>query len=336
MPSLVDDIERLAVGSSFSGVVRVDRGGEVFFAKAYGLADRARGIPNAVDTRFGVASGAKGFTALAVVRLIEERVLEWSTTARSLLGSDLPLVDDRVTVEHLLAHRSGIGDYLDEDEGRPVTDLVLPVPPGELVTTEDYLTVLDGHPQKFPPGERFSYSNSGFVVLALIAERASGTQFHDLVRTRVCEPAGLSRTGFPRSDALPADAATGYLEAEGPTTNIAHLPVVGSGDGGIFTTLGDVHALWAALFDGRVVSTDSLTAMTTPRSDVPENHARFGRGFWLAPEGPGVILEGSDAGVSFRSVHDPERRSTHTVVSNWTDGAWPLARLLRDAAARRG
>ena len=94
-----------------------------------------------------------------------------------------------MTVEQLLAHRSGIGDYLDEDDGGD-TRYVLPVPVHELATTEDYLAVLDGYPPKFAPGERFAYNNGGFVVLALIAERSSGVPFHDLVRNAsACPPA---------------------------------------------------------------------------------------------------------------------------------------------------
>ena len=74
-------------------------------AKAYGMADRGHGIPNTVDTRFAIASGTKGLTALAVMSLVEDGTLELATPARSLLGDDLPLIDDDVTVEHLLAHR---------------------------------------------------------------------------------------------------------------------------------------------------------------------------------------------------------------------------------------
>ena len=133
-----------------------------------------------------IASGAKGLTALAVVSLVEDGTLDLTTTARSVLGNDLPLIDDDVTVEHLLAHRSGIGDYLDEEAGYEITDYVMPVPVHELATTEEFLAVLDGHPTVFPPGERFAYCNGGYVVLALIAERASGAPFHDLVRRRVC------------------------------------------------------------------------------------------------------------------------------------------------------
>lgn len=80
-------------------------------AKAFGLADRAHEIANTVDTVFAIASGTKGFTALTVMSLVQDGALSLSTTARSVLGGDLPLIDDAVTVEHLLAHRSGIGDY---------------------------------------------------------------------------------------------------------------------------------------------------------------------------------------------------------------------------------
>ncbi len=115
MKPLEDAIDEVARRTGFSGVVRVDRAGAVEFAEAYGLADRAHEIPNTIDTQFGIASGTKGFTALAVVSLIDGGSLTLETTARSVLGEDLPLIDDDVTIEHLLSHRSGIGDYLDED-----------------------------------------------------------------------------------------------------------------------------------------------------------------------------------------------------------------------------
>src|SRR6185503_1953886 len=209
------DLDAIAAANDFSGVVRIDRDGEVELAKAYGLAHRGHEIPNTVDTQFAIASGAKGLTAVVVASLIEDGSLELSTTARSVLGRDLPIIGDDVTVEHLLSHRSGIGDYVDEDAGREVTDYVLPVPVHELATTEQYLAVLDGHEPKFAPGTDFSYCNSGFVVLALLAERASGVPYHDLVRDRVCEPAGMQDTQFLRSDELPARAALGYLSLDG-------------------------------------------------------------------------------------------------------------------------
>jgi CubicO group peptidase (beta-lactamase class C family) len=327
----MDEIDAVARQSDFSGVVRVDRDGEVLFERAYGLADRAHEVANTVETQFGLASGTKGFTAVAVASLIEEGALALSTTARSVLGGDLPLIRDDVTVEHLLSHRSGIGDYLDEEDGYDFADYVLAVPAHELATTEQYLAVLDGHETKFAPDERFAYSNGGYVVLALIAERTSGTPFHELVRQRVCEPAGMNDTAFLRSDELPGRAANGYVVVDGTLrTNVFHLPVRGSGDGGIYSTAADVSAFWRAFFAGLLVSKEWVAELVRPRSDVPRWSRRYGRGFWLGESGDGVMLVGSDPGVSFRSVHEPTRGLTHTVISNTTEGARPFARLLAE------
>ena len=142
--TLEHELDAIAAETRYSGVVRVDRGDEVVLARAYGFADRGHEIPNEVDTQFAIASGLKGLTALAVVCLVEDGALELETTARSLLGADLPLIADDVTVEHLLAHRSGIGDYLDEDApGREITDYAMPVSVHELAQTEQFLAVLD-------------------------------------------------------------------------------------------------------------------------------------------------------------------------------------------------
>jgi CubicO group peptidase (beta-lactamase class C family) len=325
-----DAVAALAHETGFSGVIRVDDGGETVLAGAYGLAHRALAIPNTIETQFALASGAKGFTALTVASLVEEGVLDLSTTARSLLGDDLPLIADDVTIEQLLAQRSGIGDYLDEDSEQDINDYLMPVPVHELATTEQYLAVLDGHEQKFAAGTAFSYCNGGYVVLALLAERASGVPFHDLVRRRVCRPAGMEDTGFLRSDELPARAALGYLSLDGVSrTNVFHLPVRGSGDGGIYSTVADVSAFWAALFAGQVVSREMVAELTRPRSDVPPSR-RYGMGFWLGADDDTVALEGYDAGVSFLTVHDPVRRITHTVISNTSAGAWPITRLLAE------
>jgi len=329
MRDLEGSIDTIAAETRFSGVVRVDRGGDVLIAKAYGFAHRGFGVANTVDTRFGIASGTKGFTALTVMSLIEEGRLSLDTTARSWLGSDLPLIDDAVTIAQLLAHRSGIGDYYDEDLERDRLEYVIPIPVHELATTEAYLRVLDGFPTKFPPGERFSYCNGGYVVLALVAERCSGTPFEELVRQRVCEPAGMPDTAFLRSDELPDSAALGYLGVEGDRTNVLHLPVRGSGDGGIFTTAADMHALWTALFAGRIVSEDRVTEMVRPRSDVAgDPPGQYGMGFWLFPTQGVVELHGSDAGVSFQTDHDPRGVRTYTVLSNSTEGAWPISYYL--------
>jgi len=323
--ALEEQVARLA-DAGFAGSVRVDVDGATLLRSAYGLADRARAIPMTVGTRLGTASGSKTLTALAVLSLVEDGTLALSTTARSLLGRDLPLVADDVTIEHLLCHRSGIGDYLDEeaddyDEG----DYLMPVPVQELATTEAYVPILDGHPAKFPAGEKFTYCNGGYVVLALVAERASGTAFHDLVRERVTAPAAMDATAYLRSDDLPGDAALGYVRVDGQwRSNVFHLPVLGTGDGGAFTTVDDLHRLWPALLGGQIVSEGMVAEMLRPRSEPDEHGRAYGLGVWLYPGTGELVVSGYDAGVSLISVHDRVRGTTHTVIANTVDGARPV------------
>lgn len=321
---LVGRIEETA----FSGVVRVDVGDETLFESASGRADRRSDLPNTPGTRFGIASGTKGITAATVLSLVDDGLLRLDQTARSVLGHDLPLVDDRVTIEHLLAHRSGIGDYLDESALEDVTDHVLAVPVHLLDEAEAYLAVLDGHPQVSEPGARFAYSNGGYAVLAIIAERAGGAPFRQLVADRVSTPAGMTSTGFPRSDELPADAAIGYLHDGSDRTNVLHLPVRGSGDGGLYATLGDVHRFWHALAAGLIVSSPMRDRMTALVSVT--GRSAYGLGVWLSATAPWWQLEGSDAGVSFMTRHDRWSAVTWTVISNTSAGAWPIARILAD------
>jgi CubicO group peptidase (beta-lactamase class C family) len=324
-------LDARAVATGFSGVVHVARGEDVLFARAYGWSDRARRLPASVEHRFGVASVAKGFTALAVASLVDEGRLGWDDPVRPVLGADLPLVDDRVTVGQLVSHTSGIGDYLDEDDDGDITDYVLTVPAHVLDDTEAYLPMLEGHPQVSQPGATFAYNNSGFVVLALVAQRVAGLQFPDLVTERVLAPAGMSRTGFPRTDEPAEDLAVHYLGEDGPRTNALHLPVRGSGDGGLVTTVADLAAFWRALTAGRIVRRETVAFLTEPVTTLDDGR-RYGRGFWLGAESADVVLEGYDAGVSARTRHDPRTGVTVTVLGNTSNGAWPV---MRERAAEQ-
>ncbi|WP_127475375.1 serine hydrolase domain-containing protein [Microbacterium sulfonylureivorans] len=332
LDALAAALDRRAREDGMNGVVWIDVDGEPVFGRAYGLADRAHGIANTTETRFGMASASKAFTALAVMGLVEDGTVQLDTPVRGILGDDLPTIDDGVTIEHLLTHTSGIGDYLDEEADWEVDDYVLTVPVHELALTEAFVAAVDGHPQKSAPGDRFTYNNGGFIVLALIAERASGVPFHDLVDTRVFARAGLGATGYPRLDELPGDAAVGYVyeEPESLRSNVLHLPVRGNGDGGALTTAPDLSRFWRALADGAVLPASTISEMWRPRNTDASEGLRYGMGFWLDLDGPGIVLEGYDAGVSIRTRFDPESRSTVTIVSNSSEGAWGVIKTYAD------
>lgn len=323
---VTDICRRVGDESGFSGVARVDLADGSVVEHTGGLADRRWNVPFTPELRASVASATKGFTALTAMGLVERGSLSLDTRARSLLGRDLPLIDDGVTIEHLLAHRSGIGDYFDESSVGDISDYVMPVPLHLLDSAESYLAVLDGHEQVTAPDQTFAYNNGGYVVLALLLERAASHPFEQLVEEVVCRPAGLTGTSFIRSNSLLPDVATGYVATDGLLTNSLHLPVLGSGDGGLFSTTADMRQFWLALFDNAIVSAQSVKLMTEPRSKHENN--RYGLGFWLPAAGPQVMLSGYDAGVSFRSCHNPVTGQTYTVISNTSEGAWPLVRAL--------
>jgi CubicO group peptidase (beta-lactamase class C family) len=314
-------IDRLVAEHSFSGVIGIERHGELD-TRAYGLADRAHGVANTVEHRFGIASGTKTLTALGVLAAAADGSIDLDLPIRELLGNELLLVDNRVTVRNLLNHRSGIGDYFDENADPDKLDYAMRVPVHTLDGSVGYMAALDGYQQKFAPGTEFSYCNSGYVLLAVLLERATGMPYSKVIADKVTGPAGMTRTEFLHMDTLPGDAAVGYLFADGLRTNVLHLPVVGFGDGGAFTTVADVHHLWSALVDGRL-GHDMLTTMTT--RPVPD--ARYGMGMWLDNKPGQITIEGMDAGVSFRSTRYPDG-SAYSVLSNTSDRAWPMAQHL--------
>ncbi len=322
------DLAALARDLDFSGVVVVRRAGERVVEMVRGWADRAQGRENTIDTCFATASATKGVTALAVASLIETGELAFNTSLRALAGDDLPHVDPAVTIEDLLGHTSGVGDYLDEHAIGDVDDYVMETPVHLLVEPNAYLPMIAAPRQVTPPGTAFAYNNGGYVMLSIAVERATGRSFYDVVSERVLQPAGMDDSGFFRSDRLPPGAALGYTN-DG-RTNVFHLPVRGAGDGGIYSTVADVDALWDALFAGRIVTPEMTGTLTAPRANALEQGMRYGLGFWLRSDRDTVVLVGADAGVSFVSAHDQPTGIGYTVVSNTSDGAWRPAKLLAE------
>ena len=322
-----DDLDAVLESSDFSGAVLVSQAGRPLAERHRGFSHRALEITNRIDTRFAVASVTKGLTGLTVASLIESGELTFDTTLVSLLGDRVSsFVDGDVTIRHLLGHTSGVGDYIDEDEAGDIDDPPFEVSPGALDTPSASLPLLDKHPQRDPPGEVFRYNNSGFVLLSIAVEAATGESYFDLVRTRVTDPAAMIDTDFPRSDELPARAALCYL-ASG-RTNVFKVPVRGAGDGGAYSTVADLERLWTALYDGRIVSPAMVEDLTSVHRTSTDDGYGYGLGFWMWLSGETVQLEGYDAGVSCRTVHDRPSGVTYVAISNTAAGAWPVAKYL--------
>jgi len=321
-------LDRAIASGKFSGVVAVDTRNDTLFERTAGFANRAFKTRNSRTTRFGMAGGSMVFTSAAVLSLVDAGLITLTTRVRTIVEEDIPTLDPAITVEHLLSHSSGLSDYLDDLENWDPADYLLPAPAQVLAETVGYVPELNRRRQLFPPGTRFSYSDYGYIVLALVIERVTGRGFHEIVREKVFDPAGLARTNYLRSDALPANAAIGYLNDDGQRTNIFHLPVRGNGDGGCYTTVDDLRSFWRALLAGEIISTELVTQMIHPRWDVPEDGLRHGLGVWLHPTSITVIADGCDAGVAMRSIYCPRTGETATVLGNTSEGAKPVAEAL--------
>ena len=325
--ALAELITTEAESRDFSGAVRVTLGGSPPVAMAFGHADRAAGVPNRVDTRFGIASGTKFVTALTAGTLIEDGLLALDDRLVDLVP--LAGVSRDVTIDHLLTHTSGLYDYLDEDVIENPEEFKLPIPPSRLLGPRDYLPMLLG-PAKFEPGARFSYSNSGYVLLGIALEEVGKRSFHALVEERVLERCGMTGSGFFRFDRLPPNVATGYVETAngGWRTNVETLPIIGGPDGGMFATVGDLEKLWRGVLDNRVMGPELVSRfLAKAASDPAKPNISYGRGVWIQDDPPVHFIVGQDAGVSFRSSARADG-TIATVVSNTSRGAWPMVRAV--------
>ncbi|OWR30181.1 penicillin-binding protein [Saccharibacillus sp. O23] len=321
----------------FSGVARIGNGAEIGEA-AYGFANRSERSENKADTRFGIASGCKMFTAVAICRLVEQGKLSFDTTLSEGTGRAFPRFDPAITVHHLLTHSSGVPDYFDEEVMDDFEELWRERPVYGMTEVEHFLPLFADQPMKFKPGERFAYNNSGYILLGLIVERVSGMRFRDYVEQEVFEPAGMQDSGYFRADRLPERTALGYIDDEdGWRTNLFSLPAVGGPDGGAYTTAYDLDKFWDALLSHRLLSAETTEKMLTPQIYEDERSA-YGYGVWIRLN-EGKIdclhLMGFDPGVSMVSRVYAESGTRLHVLANIDGAAWNVASGIESEILRK-
>jgi len=233
----------------FSGIVLFRKNGETLLNLTRGYAQRSDELPIMPDTRFGIASGCKILTAVAIGQLVEQGKLTYESRLSEVLDIDFPLWDESITVQQLLTHTAGIPDYFDEEEMHDFASLWKERPVYAMREPGDFLPMFRNLPMKFAPGERFHYNNAGYIVLGLIIEQQSGTSFAEYVEEHVFRRCGMEDSGYFEADRLPRNTATGYVDHEDGswTSNVFSIPVKGGADGGAYTTGQDMLRFWNAL-----------------------------------------------------------------------------------------
>ncbi len=297
-----------AEAERFSGVVLADRGGEIVFHRAYGLASKRFGVANQLDTRFNIGSLNKMFTAVGVLQLADQGKLSLDDPIAKYLEGFPPDVGEKVTIRHLLAHRSGWSAYWDNP--------VFLARRTELRSMADYLEFIRDIPLEFEPGTRKQYSNTGYEVLGAIIEAASGQGYYEYIDEHVYRPAGMSRSGSFELDRPAPGTAVGYTNQSqwGPREgfvreNSAILPARGTAAGGGYSTAEDLWRFTRALLDGRLVEVaDAYWLLSDFAEERPDGPRGVTVGFGGGAEGINATIEldtGSNTLVVVVSNYDP-------------------------------
>jgi CubicO group peptidase (beta-lactamase class C family) len=307
-----------------AAVLVIDHG-KIIFRQAFGLADAENQTPVTPQTNFRIASITKQFTATAIMLLVDEGKISLDDTIDTFFPG-FPEYGQRITIRHLLNHRSGLPDYEDlipDNTTLQVHDL-------------DVLKmILDTDEPLFEPGSNHKYSNTGYTLLGLIVEQAAGQPFHLFLKARIFDPVGMDRTlMFVRGLNAVPDRAFGHKKQDGQwTRDDQSLTSAVRGDGGIYSSIDDLAKWIAALDNQPLLSDESTQQMFTPTQTDDES---IGYGFgWRIDtynDQPRIHHTGGTRGFSLCLQRFPDRQAAVVVLinNNIEGGMTPVAERVAE------
>ena len=321
LPDLTEQLNRWGGSGQFTGGVLVARGDQVLFRQVHGFADRSRGTPLALNSRFRLASVSKQFTAAAILRLQDEGVLSTHDPVCRWI-QPCPPAWAEIRLYHLLAHSSGIPDLM----ARPGWGVRRVTPASIDELTADSMR----YGLQFTPGTKVRYNNAGYNLLGAVVEKASGQPLHDYLRTAFFEPLGMADTGY---DDGASGVVMGYANLGGggpspqPDANVSIIV----GAGALYSTLDDLLVWQRALHGGHLLTPRSYAMMIADHApaDTPDERGRPRRdwGFGLFSNSIGqrvsppfmdrqIFHTGSWSGFRNLVTWQPEAEVTVIVLSN--------------------
>lgn len=332
-------LNKLASADYFSGSILIAKNGKPFFKKAFGMANKSFDAANRADTKFNLASLGKMFTGVAITQLVEQGKLAFNEP----VGKYLPeypnkKVAEKVTIHQLLMHTSGLGYSWGNERFECAKN--------NLRTVNDYLELFNNQPLAFEPGERFLYSNDGFILMGAIIEKVTGQNYYDYVEQHIFKPAGMTNTDYFELDEDTPNMATGYTYRRSisglpqPTerrTNQTILPVKGSPAGGAYSTVEDLLKFDVALRQHKLLSANYTDILLTGKESSNRPNVKKAYGFFdETVNGQRIVSDnGGFAGVNTQIDIYPELGYTLIVLSNY-DGpaAIAVANKIREMLAR--
>ena len=294
--------------------VIVIRDGKPVFTRAYGLAEREARTVATPATNYRLASVTKQFTAMAVMILADRKRLSYDDPVTRFFPG-FPAYGREVTIRRLLNHTSGLKDY----------ESLMPPDQKEQIHDAGVLDLLSRQSAcDFPPGSKWSYSNSGYAVLALVVEKASGLRFAEFLRRNIFAPLGMKNTvAFEQGVSTVVSRAYGYSATPSGFERTDQSPTSAVlGDGGIYSSVEDLCQWDQALYGTRLVRAETLRLAFTP--GVLNDRTRTAYGFgWEVGEYRGLpTLRHSGSTIGFRNhiLRIPEKRFTVVILTNRNGG----------------
>src|SRR3954453_14136500 len=268
--------------------VLVMKDGQVVLRKGYGMANLELGVPIQPDMVFEIGSITKQFTAASILLLQERGKLSVNDEVTKYL-SDYPTHGQKITIDHLLTHVSGIPSYTELLEWRPRG--------GEDMTVQQLIDLFKDKPLRFNPGEKWAYNNSAYILLGAVIEKVSGKSYEDFIEQEIFAPLGMksSRYGHQR-EVIPGRVA-GYERTAGGYQIAKYISMTQPYAAGSLMSTGDGLALWAeALAEGKVIKKESLERMTTPAKLKSGMSTKYAYGLGVS-EGDGARIVEHGGGI---------------------------------------
>lgn len=294
----------------FSGIVLAAEKGEVVYKRAFGFSDFEKKIPLDASSVFSIGSVTKPFTALAIMMLKEDGLLSYEDRLRDYFPA-FPDYAKPITVRHLLTHTSGLVDFIND------LDLLDKVPE---LTDEIGLDSLINQPGlKFEPGERYSYCNSGYFLLALIIERVTGKTYREFLEENIFKPLGMNHTYIlDMTITHIPNRINSYKFFWEKNDDDLHLKA--NGNGNLYSTVDDLLLFDQALYSDKLISQETLRDAYDTR-DLPRGRNYvYGFGWRIPTDPPGNIVyhNGGIAGFRAHFWRDMNNKNTLIVLSNNT------------------
>ncbi len=314
MPSLekLADFVFISDSGKSPGVsVLIARNGQILYQKGFGYADIGNRVPVTPETKFRIGSITKQFIASAILKMQEEGKL----SVEDKLSKFVPGFPrgDEVTIRHLLTHTSGIHSYTN----RPgfLKYVTMPITPAALVDT------IKAYPYDFNPGDRYLYNNSGFFLLGYIIEKISGMSLADYLKENLFKPLGMNNTGVYTVTRLLDHEAYGYDRDSVNIVKALNWDMTWAGGAGaLYSTAPDLYTWNEAVFNGKVLSAESLKAAFTPAVLNSGEKIDYGFGWSLSDyRGSKFISHGGGLhGFLSYITRQPEEKTTVVVLCNST------------------